>query len=141
MIIVNLKHDPFRRNNYYAEPHFLNAGFVNWRVTVRPHQWRPPTDVFETENIYTVRVEVAGMSESDFIISIDGNILTISGVRPDPSSERRAYHQMEISYGEFATQIELPTNIDHGSVEAEYSEGFLRVTLPKSQPKQIYIKE
>lgn len=141
MIIVNLKPNSLRRNSFDTETHFLNASIVNWRVSVRPHLWRPPTDVYETENYYIVRAEIAGMNEADFSISIDGNNLTINGVRPVPSSERRAYHQMEISYGEFSTQIELPTNIDHDAVEAEYAEGFLRVTLPKSQPKQIYIRE
>lgn len=128
-----------RRNAYLPETHFLNADLVNWRISVRPRLWRPSTDVFETDTHYIVRVEIAGMNEEDFAISIDGNLLTINGVRPDPSSERRAYHLMEISYGEFTTQVELPSNIDHHAVQAEYAEGFLRVTLPKSAPKQIHI--
>lgn len=105
---------------------------------MRPHLWRPATDVFETEDRYIVRVEVAGMNESDFQISIDQNILTISGVRPD-TGERRAFHQMEIHYGEFVTQVELPSNIEREKVEAEYQDGFLRVILPKAQPKQVKI--
>lgn len=105
---------------------------------MRPHLWRPATDLFEMEDRYVVRVEVAGMSEKDFSISMDENVLSIRGTRPD-SGERRAFHQMEIQYGDFITQVELPTNIERDRVEAEYQDGFLRVVLPKAQPKQIRI--
>ena len=105
---------------------------------MRPHLWRPATDLFEMEDRYVVRVEVAGMNEKDFSISMDQNVLTIRGTRPD-SGERRAFHQMEIQYGDFITQVELPTHIERDGVEAEYQDGFLRVILPKAHPKQIQI--
>lgn len=105
---------------------------------MRPHLWRPSTDLFETEDRYVIRVEIPGMNEADFNISIDQNVLTISGTRPD-TNERRAFHQMEIQYGEFTTQVELPNSIERDRVEADYQDGFLRVNLPKSQPKQIKI--
>lgn len=141
MIIVNLKSNPQRSGERLPDNPYLNSGIVNWRLTVRPHLWRPSTDVYETEDKFVVRVEIAGMTESDFSISMDQNILTISGVRPDLSGERRAFYQLEISYGEFITQVELPNNIDRESVEAEYQDGFLRVILPKAQPKQIRISK
>ncbi|MEK7786124.1 MAG: Hsp20/alpha crystallin family protein, partial [Chloroflexota bacterium] len=46
---------------------------------VRP--WRPPTDVCETETEVVVEVEIAGMREDDFHVSLDGRLLTISGLR------------------------------------------------------------
>ncbi len=113
---------------------------VNWRVTSHPRSWRPPTDVYEHEDKIVVRVEIAGMNESDFTISLDQNILTVRGVRADVS-ERRAYHQMEINFGEFATSVELSTPIDVDHVRAEYQNGFLWVFLPKAQPKFIKINE
>lgn len=138
MIIVKLKSDPSRQNAYVPEDPYLPIGYVNWRLNMRPHLWRPSTDMYELEDRFVVRVEIAGMNDSDFQISIDQNILTISGVRPD-TGERRAFHQMEIRYGEFITQVELPNNIDREKVEAEYQDGFLCVILPKAEPKQIRI--
>lgn len=85
-----------------------------------------------------VRVEIAGMHEGDFAISIDQNLLNISGVRSDVT-ERRAFYQMEIPFGEFSTVIEIPAPIDIDSVQAEYKDGFLLVTLPKAKPKEIKI--
>ena len=115
---------------------------VNWRVTSssHPRAWRPPTDVYELEDRIVVRVEVAGMNENDFSLNLDQNILTIQGVRSD-SSERRAYHQMEINFGEFITSVELTIPIDSEKVRAEYQNGFLWIYLPKAPPKTIKINE
>ena len=110
---------------------------VSWQV--RSNVWSPPTDEYETENAYVVRVEIAGMNEDDFEVSIENNTLLIAGVRPD-APERRAYHQMEIRFGKFATALGLtgPVDIDHAI--AEYKDGFLTVTLPKATPKQIKVE-
>jgi HSP20 family protein len=113
---------------------------VNWRISSHPHAWRPPTDVYERDESIVVRVEIAGMNESDFTISLDQNILAVRGTRVD-NAERRAYHQMEINFGEFITAVEIQTPIDADHVQAEYQNGFLWIYLPKAQPKIIKIKE
>jgi HSP20 family protein len=137
MITVALK--PSQRRNVPV-PDKSDYMIVNWRTSSHPHAWRPPTDVYEREDTIMVRVEIAGMNETDFIINLDQNILTVRGVRPD-ISERRAYHQMEINFGEFFTAVEIPLPVDVEHVKAEYQNGFLWVILPKSQPKIIKIKE
>lgn len=138
MINVTLK--PSQRRSPQT-PDNSEYMIVNWRVvTSRPRAWRPPTDVYEHDDRIVVRVEIAGMNESDFSISLDSNILTIHGVRAD-SSERRAYHQMEINFGEFLTSVEFNIPIDSDHVRAEYLNGFLWVYLPKAQPKIIKINE
>jgi HSP20 family protein len=110
-----------------------------WRIISRPHAWRPLTDVYETEDAIIIRVEVAGIRESDFTISLVERNLTIRGVRQD-TAERRAYHQMEIAFGEFNTEVELPYTIISDKVEAVYRDGFLRITLPITQPKHIKVE-
>ena len=110
-----------------------------WRIISRPNAWRPPTDVYETDSAIIIRVEVAGIRESDFTISLVERNLTIRGVRQD-TSERRSYHQMEIAFGEFKTEVELPYTIISDKVEAVYRDGFLRLTLPITQPKHIKVE-
>ncbi len=110
-----------------------------WRIISRPHAWRPPTDVYETDSAIIIRVEVAGMRESDFTISLVERNLTIRGIRQD-TSERRAYHQLEIAFGEFNSEVELPYTIISDKVEAVYRDGFLRITLPIAQPKHIKVE-
>ena len=101
---------------------------VSWQV--RSSVWSPPTDAFETEDAYVVRVEVAGMRDEDFEVFMENNTIHISGVRPD-LPERRAYHQMEIRYGKFFTSIVIPTDVNVENASAEYKDGFLTVKLPK----------
>ena len=118
----------------------LSVDLYSWWGSRRVHVWRPPTDVYETDETVVVRVEIAGMNERDFSISVAERTLIIRGVRPD-TPERRAYHQMEISFGEFITEIELPCPVAMDRVEADYTAGFLRVVLPKERPQRISIQE
>jgi HSP20 family protein len=120
------------------EPPFLISGVVSWKLSVRPHVWRPPTDIFETEDRFVVRVEIAGMTDADFSVTVNNNTLVIHGVRQD-IPERRAFHQMEIHFGEFSIEVEFPGPVDSAGVEAGYQDGFLRVSLPKAIPRQITI--
>jgi len=64
----------------------------------------------------------------------------IRGNRPD-ILERRAYHQMEIFFGEFSTEVELPAPVLSDEVTAEYLAGFLRLVFPKDRPKKIRVTE
>lgn len=113
---------------------------VGWQVQVRAGVWSPPTDVYETEREYVVRVEVAGMRDDGFDISVEDKFLTVSGNRPDVP-ERRAYQQMEIRFGKFETVVGIPGPINLEASRADYKEGFLTVTLPKAKPDQIQVEE
>ena len=107
---------------------------VSWQV--RSHVWSPPTDQYETGEAYVIRVEIAGMREDDFEVSLENNTLFISGSRPD-LPERRAYQQMEIRFGKFATALGLPGPVNIEQARAEYKNGFLTVVLPKVTSDQI----
>jgi len=109
---------------------------ASWMDVQHTHTWRPPTDVFETDEAVVVRIEVAGMSQSDFHISTNERLLVITGFRNDPSP-KVAYHQLEVRYGEFRVEVFLHWLIDHTRVQATYESGFLMVTLPRTQPRQI----
>jgi len=110
---------------------------ISWQVY--SSVWSPPTDLFESEEALVVRVEIAGMKEEDFEVALENNVLLIAGTRSD-SPERRAYHQMEIRFGKFATSVALPTPVDAEAARAEYKDGFLTVTLPKAKPNQIKVE-
>jgi len=110
---------------------------VSWQV--RSSGWSPPTDVYETEVNFIVRVEVAGMKDTDFEVAIENNVLMISGNRSD-LNERRAYHQMEIRFGKFEIAVEIPIPIEVERSTAEYKDGFVMVQLPKASPKHVEVK-
>jgi HSP20 family protein len=123
--------EPFKPGFYVIDDiRRLSPEAVNLHLTMRSPAWQPPTDVYETEEGIIVRVEIAGMNEADFSIVLDGRYLSIRGVRQD-MSERRAYHQMEIRFGEFSVDVEMPAAVDVENVQAIYQNGFLKIMLPK----------
>ena len=128
-----------RKSDPQTERSFSGARAIGWQVSIHSYAWSPPTDVYETEASFVVRVEVAGMRESDFSINAEDNYLVISGVRSE-ASEWRAYRQMEIRFGEFSTAIELPLGVDVSKADADYKDGFLTVILPKLKPTSVIIK-
>ncbi len=141
MIVVSLKPAGYKssqisqdRASYYV------SGLVNWHITGKPNVWHPPTDVYETDEKIVVRVEIAGMREGEVSVNFDHHILSINGIRPEVT-EKRAFHQMEIFFGEFSSDIEIPVQIDTAQIQADYQDGFLRIFLPKATPKNIQIKE
>jgi HSP20 family protein len=107
-----------------------------WASTSQHKIWRPPTDVYETDDCVVVKVEIAGMDEQDFAVSLSANRLVISGVRHDPAA-KLGYQQMEILYGHFETAVHLPRAVDMDNIEATYQNGFLDVRLPKAKPRQV----
>jgi HSP20 family protein len=113
---------------------------VRWLATGRPQPWRPPTDVYETEGKVVVKVEVAGMSDEDFAISLSNRSLRISGTRHDPD-RKQAYLQLEIPYGHFCTEVFLPYAVAYDEIEATYESGFLTVVLPRAMARHVPIKD
>jgi len=106
---------------------------ISWQV--RSSVWTPPTDLYETEDGFVVKVEIAGMHEEDFEVAIENNVLMVSGNRSD-LNERRAYYQMEIRTGKFEIAIEMPAPINVEKAMAEYKDGFLMINLPRANAKQ-----
>jgi HSP20 family protein len=118
---------------------YFSSGNLRFRLSSRSCVWSPPTDVYETDEAVIVRVEVAGMREEDFEILIEERFLTVRGARPD-TTERRAYHQLEIPFGEFISEVELPVPVAADRIEAIYLSGFLRLVLPKKTPHQARVE-
>jgi HSP20 family protein len=105
-----------------------------------PAMWRPPTDVYETEDRVVIKVEIPGMNPDEIEISFEDRILRISGTRLDQIA-KRSYHCLEIQYGDFVSEVYLPGMYDQDMIEAEYQSGFLTIRLPKlnHEPRNIEI--
>lgn len=116
------------------------ASGTGWLTNRRAHVWRPPTDVYETEDAIVVRVEIAGMRRDDFYIALQDRRLSIGGLRGHEHDGSHVHHQLEVNYGEFRTEVELPVAVDSEGIEAVYEEGFLRVTLPRLAPRSVTIR-
>jgi HSP20 family protein len=90
-----------------------------------------------------VQVELAGMKKEDFDISLQDDMLTISGERKSESEKREGESfRSERSFGAFSRSITLPSPVKAEEVKATYEDGVLTVTLPKAEeakPKKIQV--
>jgi HSP20 family protein len=101
--------------------------------------WRPPTDVYETDDSVVVVVEIAGLNEGDYAVVLNGRTLLITGERRDPA-EKLAYQQMEIRHGRFRAQVHLPWALEPAGQMASYENGFLKVVLSKAQARRVPVR-
>lgn len=96
--------------------------------------WMPAFDIEETDSAYILRGDVPGTTRKDIEIRIDESVLSIRGERQaiDPKAQ---FRRSERPHGRFVRRFRLPSEVDEGQVEAAFSDGVLKVTLPKQVPE------
>lgn len=96
--------------------------------------WQPPTDAYETETEFIVRLDVSGVRREDLKISVDGDKLIIRGLRRDNMpTGRKHFYKMEIVVGPFERILPLPRDVDATEIEANYRDGILEIRCPKRE--------
>jgi HSP20 family protein len=96
--------------------------------------WSPSVDVSETKDNVIVNAEIPGMSKEDVKVTVQDNILTLSGEKKQEKEEKNgSYHRIERSYGSFRRSFTLPTFVQADKVKAAYKDGILKITLPKTE--------
>jgi HSP20 family protein len=91
-------------------------------------------EVEETAKDVVVRVELPGLDKDDCQITIEGNLLHLSGEkRFERDTHDSTYHVMERAYGAFQRTIALPRNVNIDQAEAKFKNGVLTVRLPKEE--------
>jgi len=107
-----------------------------------PTQWSPAVDLYESNDLVTVKAEIPGLKKEDIEITLQDGLLVLAGERKDarngatePTSESLARR--------FQRTISLPYQVNAGAIKAAYVDGILTVELPKAEeakPKQIKIE-
>jgi HSP20 family protein len=104
----------------------------------------PAMNVWSNEEGMIVSAEVPGVRPEDIDISVVGDTLTLNGERmPDEMNETSRYHRQERGYGKFTRSLQLPYTVNVGKVEATFTNGVLKVTLPRAEedkPRKIAVK-
>jgi HSP20 family protein len=107
-------------------------------------EWSPLVDITEDEKEYLIKAELPEVKKEDVKLTIQDNVLSISGERKYEKEEKgKKYHRVERAYGSFMRSFTLPEDTDGSKVSAEYKDGVLKVHLPKSEkakPKAIEVK-
>jgi HSP20 family protein len=101
-------------------------------------------DMHETEDDVVITADLPGLKPEDVDISITENALSMKGeFRSEEEGERGDVHFRERRYGAFQRSIALPDAIDADGAQAEFEDGVLTVTLPKTEetkPRRIEVK-
>ena len=109
--------------------------FFNVRYNgLRDSEWLPAMDVYEDdENIY-IKADAAGFEDKDLDVSIDGNVLTISGKKTEEKEEKEGknYIFSERKTGSFSRSITLPVGIDPKDIKCDLKNGVLTTTVKKA---------
>ena len=96
--------------------------------------WAPSVDIYENKDQIVLEAELPGMKQEEFDLSIENNVITLRGERKfEKTDETDNYHRVERSYGSFTRSFTLPQTVSAEGATAEYSNGVLRVTLPKRE--------
>lgn len=127
---VNWNHlDAFanRMNRLFGEAGFGNLTYGS--------DWVPPVSVEERSGEILLTAELPGMTEDQVEISLENNVLTISGEKRESREEGEAggkFHLVERSFGSFRRSFTLPRTISAEGITAEFDNGLLNVRLPKA---------
>ena len=104
----------------------------------------PALDVEESEDGFTLHVELPGVAPEDVEVSLEESVLTITG-------ERRFYDEKDVDgfkrverhFGRFHRAVRLPDRVNGDQVEAEYAHGMLTISVPKAEeakPRRIEVR-
>jgi HSP20 family protein len=107
-------------------------------------EFRPSVDIYEKEEAFHIKADLAGVKPDDVKIELHHNVLTVSGERKlEMEDEKNGYRRVERRYGNFSRSFTLPETVDSGKIDADIKEGVLTVILPKraeSKPRAIEVK-
>ena len=108
--------------------------------------WLPTIDMEEGKNEFHISAELPGLDEKSINVSLENNILTISGEKKEEKEEKSKdmkYYHTERHYGSFSRSIAFPEEVHADKISAKFKNGVLSIKIPKdenAEKKRISIK-
>ena len=111
--------------------------FFNLKYTA-DSEWLPAMDIYEDETNIYIKTYAAGFGENDLNVSIDGNILEISGTKAEESGEKeeKNYIISEQKRGSFSRSMKLPAGIAQNDIKCELKNGVLTIIVKKANQEK-----
>src|SRR5467141_4929965 len=128
---------------------FFPGGFPNRMGSGEIHSlavadWSPEVDISEDDHGYVLKADLPEMKKDDVRVTVEDGILSVSGERKiEKEDQKRKFHRIERSVGNFRRSFTLPEDADSTKVTAEFRDGVLKVHLPtttKAKSKALEIK-
>ncbi len=134
--------DDFRRLEQEMDERFVRS---SWPASIRSvaQGAYPPINVGAAPDRVNVYLFAAGLDPKSLDISLQRNLLTVSGERKGTVHEQANYYRQERFIGDFRRVITLPDDVDPDQVEAHYRDGVLQITVQRheaARPRQIQVK-
>lgn len=137
MQMAALTHDFDRFFDLHVPAVFRNGG-------THEALWMPRMDLHETDNAFVVEADLPGMAIDDIAVHVEGTTVVIAGERKGEQAGKTGnLAHFERTFGKFQRSFSLPAAVQVDAVEAKYTNGVLRVTVPKAEEaktKRIAIK-
>lgn len=115
----------------------MDSAFADNGVAPTPIGWAPAMEITETPTEMLVSAELPGLETKDVDISVDDDLLTISGEKTEEkSTDDRKFHLWERHYGAFQRSFSLPRGVDASKISAQFKNGVLKVHMPKTPEQQ-----
>ena len=93
--------------------------------------WVPEMEVFEKNNLLTVRLDVPGLKKEELTVHVAEGTLTVEGERKhETEEEQNHWYHRERTYGRFYRTVPLPEGVNAKEVKATFRNGVLEVTVP-----------
>jgi HSP20 family protein len=135
----------------FFTPNLVHRGFFDDFLSTRRSDdeditvasWVPSADIRESDDALVVDLELAGVKKDDIDISVESNVLKVTGQRRHESAEAKgSFQHVERFHGKFSRSFRLPRTVDSTKVNAVFEDGVLHLELPKSEeakPRQVEI--
>ncbi len=126
-----------------AMDRLLDDSFARGSQSRGTGAWLLPMDAYITDDAIVIRADVPGITAEQLDITLEGDTLAIRGEIQRDDTGNRKYVLMERPTGKFERTLTINTPIDHDKVDANFKNGVLTLTLPKSEaikPRQITVK-
>ena len=142
-----VKWNPFRELEDVSNR--LNSIFGGFPVKAETGQemlvvtdWAPIVDISETDTAYLIKGEIPGVKKEDVKVTIEHDMITLRGERKQEKEDKgEKYHRIERSYGSFMRSFHLPDDADEAGIKADFKDGIISITLPKSEKAKSKPKE
>lgn len=133
------------QKNYNINPFFndvfdtiLNDTFLGDKLVSRV----PAVNIAENENEFHIELAAPGLKKEDFKISLDKNILSVSTEKKAENVEEgKKFTKREYNYTSFSRSFTLPETVDHSKIDAEYTDGVLKLNVAKREEAKFQSRE
>ena len=130
--------------NHLANPFFndvysvLNDSFFSEKFASKV----PAVNISESDNQFDVELAVPGLKKEDFKINLDKNVLSVSAEKKtETTDETKKFSKREYNYTSFSRSFTLPESADQTKIEADYTDGILKLTIAKKEEAKVQARE